>query len=147
VTLIGGQLTAIVVLLLLQNVFLTSDELKSWGWRIPFVIGAMLAIFTAAMRRTMHETDAFAASQKSGEATGSIRRLLRYPRELLLVVGLTAGGTAFYTFTTYMQTFVKLSVGLTENQTTIVVFGSLVSRPSCSHSTGRCRIASDANRC
>jgi MHS family alpha-ketoglutarate permease-like MFS transporter len=75
----------------------------------------------------MHETDAFVASQKSGQATGSIRRLLQYPRELLLVVGLTAGGTAaFYTFTTYMQTFVKLSVGLTENQTTIVIFGSLV---------------------
>jgi len=43
------------------------------------------------------------------------------------VVGLTAGGTAaFYTFTTYMQTFVKLSVGLTEDQTTLVIFGSLI---------------------
>jgi len=52
---------------------------------------------------------------------------LQYPRELLLVVGLTAGGTAaFYTFTTYMQTFVKLSVGLTEDQTTFVIFGSLI---------------------
>ena len=38
------------------------------GWRIPFVIGAMLAIFTVVMRRTMHETDVFVASQKSGEA-------------------------------------------------------------------------------
>ena len=43
------------------------------------------------------------------------------------MVGLTAGGTAaFYTFTTYMQTFVKLSVGLTDDQTTFVIFGSLV---------------------
>ena len=43
------------------------------------------------------------------------------------MVGLTAGGTAaFYTFTTYMQTFVKLSVGLTEDQTTLVIFGSLI---------------------
>jgi MHS family alpha-ketoglutarate permease-like MFS transporter len=43
------------------------------------------------------------------------------------VVGLTAGGTAaFYTFTTYMQTFVRLSVGLTEDQTTLVIFGSLI---------------------
>jgi MFS transporter, MHS family, alpha-ketoglutarate permease len=42
-------------------------------------------------------------------------------------MGLTAGGTAaFYTFTTYMQTFVRLSVGLTEDQTTFVIFGTLV---------------------
>ncbi len=127
VTLIGGQLTAIIVLLLLQKVFLTPDELKAWGWRIPFVIGALLAIFAAVMRRGLHETEAFVAASKTVKPTGSILGLLQYPRELLLVVGLTAGGTAaFYTFTTYMQTFVKLSVGLTADETTLVIFGSLV---------------------
>jgi MHS family alpha-ketoglutarate permease-like MFS transporter len=127
VTLIGGQLTAIIVLLLLQKVFLTPEELKAWGWRIPFVIGAMLAIFAAVMRRNLQETDAFIEAKKSVKPTGSIRDLLKYPRELLLVVGLTAGGTAaFYTFTTYMQTFVRLSAGLTEDQTTTVIFGSLI---------------------
>ncbi len=127
VTLIGGQLTAIIVLLLLQKVFLTADELKAWGWRIPFVIGAMLAVIAAVMRRNLHETDAFVEAKKVVKPTGSIVGLLQYPRELLLVVGLTAGGTAaFYTFTTYMQTFVKLSVGLTEDQTTTVIFGSLL---------------------
>jgi MHS family alpha-ketoglutarate permease-like MFS transporter len=127
VTLIGGQLTAIIVLLLLQKVFLTPEELKAWGWRIPFVIGALLAVFAAVMRRGLHETEAFVEAKKAVRPTGSIRDLLRYPRELLLVVGLTAGGTAaFYTFTTYMQTFVRLSVGLSEDQTTFVIFGTLV---------------------
>jgi MFS transporter, MHS family, alpha-ketoglutarate permease len=127
VTLIGGQLTAIIVLLLLQKVFLAPEELKAWGWRIPFVIGALLAVFAAVMRRTLHETEAFVEAKKAVKPTGSIASLLKYPRELLLVVGLTAGGTAaFYTFTTYMQTFVKLSVGLTEDQTTLVIFGTLV---------------------
>jgi len=111
----------------LQKVFLTADELKAWGWRIPFVIGALLAIFAAVMRRSLQETDAFIEAKKAVKPRGSIRDLFRYPRELLLVVGLTAGGTAaFYTFTTYMQTFVKLSVGLTEDQTTLVIFGSLL---------------------
>ena len=127
VTLIGGQLTAIIVLLVLQKVFLTPEELKSWGWRIPFVIGAMLAIFAAVMRRKLHETEAFEEASRTIKPTGSILGLLQYPRELLLVVGLTAGGTAaFYTFTTYMQTYVRLSAGLSEDQTTLVIFGSLL---------------------
>src|ERR1700750_705619 len=127
VTLIGGQLTAIIVLLLLQKVFLTPEELRDWGWRIPFVIGALLAVFAAVMRRNLHETEAFEEAKKVSKPTGSIVGLLNYPRELLLVIGLTAGGTAaVYTFTPYIQTFVKLSVGLRANQTTYVIFGTLV---------------------
>jgi MFS transporter, MHS family, alpha-ketoglutarate permease len=129
VTLIGGQLCALVVLLLLQKVFLTPDELRAWGWRIPFVIGAGLAIVAALMRRNLHETDDFVAAKKARKVAkeSSLKALLRYPREVLLVVGLTAGGTAaFYTYTTYMQKFLKLSVGLTDDQTTLVTAGSLV---------------------
>ena len=127
VTLIGGQLTAILVLLILQYVVLTEAQLKDWGWRIPFFIGAGLAVFVAFMRRELHETDAFLAAQKAGVTRGTIRELLKFPRELLLVVGLTAGGTtAFYTFTTYMQTFVRLSTGLSPTETTLVIFGTLI---------------------
>lgn len=127
VTLIGGQLCAIVVLLALQYVFLTPEQLRAWGWRIPFVIGAGLAIIAAVMRRNLHETDAFNAAKREAKRESSIRALLNYPREVLLVVGLTAGGTAaFYTYTTYMQKFLKLSVGLTDIQTTYVAAGSLI---------------------
>ena len=127
VTLIGGQLCALVVLLLLQKVFLTNDEIRAWGWRVPFVIGASLAVIAAVMRRNLEETDAFEAAKSLGKRDSSIRALLKYPREVLLVVGLTAGGTAaFYTYTTYMQKFLKLSVGLTDDQTTTVTAASLV---------------------
>jgi MHS family alpha-ketoglutarate permease-like MFS transporter len=128
VTPIGGQLCAILVLLLLQQVFLTPDQLKAWGWRIPFVIGALLAIVALVMRRNLHETDDFlAAKRKVMRRDSSIRGLLKYPREVLLVVGLTMGGTtAFYTYTTYMQKFLKLSVGLSDSQTTMVTAGSLI---------------------
>jgi MHS family alpha-ketoglutarate permease-like MFS transporter len=130
VTLIGGQICALLVLLLLQNVFLTGDQIRAWGWRIPFLIGAMLAIIALIMRRTLHETPAFEAAQSqttARRASGSLRALLRYPREVALVVGLTAGGTAaFYTYTTYMQKFLKLSVGLSDDQTTMVSFAALV---------------------
>src|SRR4029079_10045838 len=128
VTLIGGQLCAILVLLLLQQVFLTPEELRAWGWRIPFLIGAALALTALAMRRNLHETDHFTATQSSaGKKPSSLRALMQYPREVLLVIGLTMGGTtAFYTYTTYMQKFLKLSVGLTDMQTTLISAASLV---------------------
>src|SRR6202045_3691258 len=127
VTLIGGQICALIVLLLLQRVFLTAEEIRAWGGRIPFVIGALLAVIALIMRRTLHETEAFEAARTVVRRSSSLRALMRYPREVLLVVGLTAGGTAaFYTYTTYMQKFLKLSVGLTDDQTTMVTLSALV---------------------
>jgi MHS family alpha-ketoglutarate permease-like MFS transporter len=127
VTLIGGQICALIVLLLLQRVFLTGEEIRAWGWRVPFFIGALLALVALIMRRNLHETDVFQAARKVVKRTSSLRALMKYPREVLLVVGLTAGGTAaFYTYTTYMQKFLKLSVGLTDNQTTTVTLGALI---------------------
>src|SRR5262249_13921485 len=127
VTLIGGQLCAILVLLLLQQLFLTPAQLRAWGWRIPFFIGALLAITALAMRRNLHETDDFIASSRVKRERSSVAALMSYPREVLVVVGLTMGGTtAFYTYTTYMQKFLKLSVGLNDNQTTLVTATSLI---------------------
>ena len=132
VTLIGGQLTAMLVLVVLQKLVLTPAELDAWGWRIPFVIGAGLAVIAYVMRRGMDESESFKAAAQHAtdapaKAPGSLRLLLQYPRECLLVVGLTLGGTvAFYTYTTYMQKFLRLSVGLSDNQTTMVAAASLI---------------------
>ena len=130
VTLIGGQLTAILVLLVMQRVFLSNDEIRAWGWRIPFFIGGALAVFTAVMQKQLHETEQFVAAKKladkTGKKIGGLRQLMKYPKEIAIVVGLTMGGTtAFYTYTTYMQKFLKLSVGLNDDQTTMVTAGSL----------------------
>ena len=45
VTLIGGQLCAVLLLFILQKLFLTPDQLKAWGWRIPFAIGALMSLY------------------------------------------------------------------------------------------------------
>lgn len=128
VTLIGGQLAALVVLLVLQNMLLTPDELREWGWRIPFGIGAVLAIVAAVLRMKLQETTAFTSTVgKAPAREHPLRTLMNHPREALLVMGLTMGGTtAFYTYTTYMQKYLKLSVGLTDSQTTLVTAGSLI---------------------
>jgi MHS family alpha-ketoglutarate permease-like MFS transporter len=130
VTLIGGQLTAIFLLLLLQLVFLTPEELRAWGWRIPFAVGAVLSVVGALMRRTLQETEQFERAKDEGKVkheNSLITLLVHHPKAVAIVIGLTAGGTAaFYTFTTYMQVFLKLSVHLTDLETTYVTAGSLI---------------------
>lgn len=132
VTLIGGQLTALFVLLVLQEFFLTSAQMHAWGWRIGFLVGAALALIVLVMRAGLSETAIFerhrqSALQPARPRRGKLRELLGHPREALIVVGLTMGGTlAFYTFTTYMQKFLRLSTGLSEAQASAVSAGSLV---------------------
>ena len=123
VTLIGGQLTAMLVLIVLQRLFLTEAQLEDWGWRIPFAIGAVLAIVAYAMRRDMHETDAFTRSTRRN---ASLRTLTEHPREVAIVIGLTMGGTvAFYTYTTYMQKFLVNTSGFGKDIATLISASAL----------------------
>jgi MHS family alpha-ketoglutarate permease-like MFS transporter len=115
VTLIMGQLLALSVLVLLQQVFLSEEQLYAWGWRIPFVIGALCALVVGILRRGMEESQAFSAVRQ--ERGSLLRKLLAHPREVLTVIGLTIGGTlAFYTFTTYTQKFLVNTTGF-DNRT------------------------------
>ncbi|MGV0833281.1 MFS transporter [Empedobacter brevis] len=129
VTLIGGQLIALGILLILQKLLLTEEQLLSWGWRIPFVIGAILSVIALYLRKSLHETEAFEKNNDSAEEkenNGSIKQLLKYPKSILTVVGLTMGGTlAFYTYTTYMQKFLVNTVNLTKEESTLISFLSL----------------------
>ncbi len=90
VTLISGQLIALAVLIVLQQV-LTTEQLYAWGWRIPFAIGALCAVVALYLRRGMEETESFTKKEKAKES--AMRTLMRHPKELMTVVGLTMGGT------------------------------------------------------
>jgi len=106
VTLIGGQLLALLLLLVLQHYFLSPEQLREWGWRIPFIVGAALAVLALRMRHDLPETKSFEAARHKKTKMGGLRQLAKYPREVFLVIGLTMGGTlAFYVYTTYMQNF------------------------------------------
>jgi MHS family alpha-ketoglutarate permease-like MFS transporter len=125
VTLIGGQLAALGLLLCLQQ-WLTAAQLGSWGWRIPFFIGACLAIVAFYLRRHLEETAAFEAS-KSEAQKGSLRELAKHPRAVLTVIGLTLGGTiAFYTWSVYMQKFLVNTVKIPLVTATRISFFSLL---------------------
>ncbi|MDN3547973.1 MFS transporter [Mucilaginibacter aquaedulcis] len=122
VTLIMGQLMALGVLVLLQRIFLTEQQLHDWGWRIPFGIGAFLAVITMYLRRSLQESVSFQKENtKSRSMQGTLSALAKHPKAVFTVIGLTAGGTlAFYTFTTYMQKFLVNTSGFSKNDATSV---------------------------
>lgn len=127
VTLVAGQMVALGVQIVLQQL-LSEPDMKAWGWRIPFIIGAMGAVAVLWLRRTMDESEQFAniKSQKR-ESAGTIRALMKHPKAVLTVVGLTLGGTvAFYTYTTYLQKFMVNTVGLPKEVVSWINFVALL---------------------
>lgn len=107
VTLIGGQLTAVLVVYVLQ-LTMPEDAIREWAWRIPFFIGAGLAITALYLRRGLHET----ATRRSA-TSGSLTVLLQHRGAFIAVMCLTAAGSlGFYTFTTYMQKYLVNTAGM-----------------------------------
>ncbi|MEU3351495.1 MFS transporter [Streptomyces sp. NPDC037389] len=131
VSMTAGQILGLGLLIILQHT-LTGDELHSWGWRIPFAVGALGAAVIFYLRRNMLETEAYAEDSADDSGTGAddrgtIRALLRHKREALLVIALTMGGTvAYYTYTTYLTKYLSNSAGLPKQTATLVSFCALI---------------------
>ncbi len=126
VTLIMGQLLALAVLIVLQNVMDKAD-LEAWGWRIPFIIGALLAVVVFWIRSSLDESPSFLAAQASGAPRATTMLLfLKHPRESAIIFCLTAGGSlAFYAYTTYMQKFLVNTSGFSKNTATTITAAAL----------------------
>jgi MHS family alpha-ketoglutarate permease-like MFS transporter len=119
VTLIGGQLVALAVLIVVR-LSLGEAALAAWGWRIPFAVGAVLAIAAYFQRRRMEESTSYLKAKATGAAKPSTWHLIsKHPRETLTILGLTSGGSMiFYVYTTYMQKFLTNTSGFSKDQAT-----------------------------
>lgn len=125
VTLIGGQVLGSLTLLIMQQTYAPA-ELEAWAWRVPFAIGAACALFGLYLRVNLQETDQFIRASHD-QRRGGLTELMHHPAQVLLVFGLTMGGTtAFYTYTTYMPAFLTNTVHLTRDQATQISFITLV---------------------
>jgi MHS family dicarboxylic acid transporter PcaT-like MFS transporter len=124
VTLIGGQLLAVLVVVILQQL-LDEAKLKVWGWRVPFVIGAITAVVAVLLRLRLQETST--AETRSSQVAGSVIEIFRHHKAAFFtVLGYTAGGSLiFYTFTTYMQKYLVNSAGMPIKTASAVMTGCL----------------------
>lgn len=126
ITLIGGQLLALAVVVLLQSV-MPDSELQEWGWRIAFGVGALLAFGVYFLRARLTETESF-VRQGADRARSSMIDLWRnHPREFLIVAAISGGGSAaFYAYTTYMQKFLVNTSGFSRPTATMIMTIALV---------------------
>lgn len=122
-----GQLAGLAVLMILQ-LLLSEAQLTSWGWRIPFLLGALGAVVVFWLRRGMEETEAYTAAEGADEQNrrGTLKEVWRERRAAGLVFALTLGGSvAYYTYTTYLTSYLANSVGLTKPEASSISFIAL----------------------
>ncbi|WP_395622319.1 MFS transporter [Sphingomonas daechungensis] len=126
ITLIGGQLLALAVVVLLQAL-MPESELQQWGWRIAFGVGAILAFAVYFLRARLGETESFKRQSKD-RAPSTIGHLWRsHPREFLIVAAISGGGSAaFYAYTTYMQKFLVNTSGFSKPTATMIMTIALI---------------------
>jgi len=127
VTMVMGQLIALGLLALLQTT-LDKPALEEWGWRIPFLIGAAMAVVVFWIRARMDESHSYENAKAAGaERAKTMMLFVCYPKQALTIFGFTAGGSlAFYAFTTDMPKFLVGTSGFAGPTATAITAGALV---------------------
>ncbi|SPA50898.1 MFS transporter [Cupriavidus taiwanensis] len=115
------QLAAPIGLLLANGIFalvtwqLSEEAFLSWGWRVPFLLSALLVGVGLYIRSNVRESGMFEKLEEShAEARAPIMEVLRnYKKQLLIAFGARLGGDiAFYVFTLFLLYFVPTKLGL-----------------------------------
>lgn len=95
---------------------LPESAVGEWGWRVPFLLGALLALVALYLRRDMDESDVFEADRDRGGDTGPApERMSRagLVRAVLVMIAMVSGITAaHYTWTSYVSTYAITQQGM-----------------------------------
>jgi MFS transporter, MHS family, proline/betaine transporter len=129
-----GALTAATL-----SALLTPEQLSSWGWRVPFILGLSVAPVGLWLRASLEETPAFEAERREHAAAPrhlmtSLRDVfVEQPKALCIAAGTSIVWViAVYTLLLYMPTYVQRSLGFSPSQAfTASVVGNVVMVLGC----------------
>ena len=99
---------------------LPEDSFMTWGWRVPFVLSALLVVFGLWIRKGIDETPEFKRVQEAGEIPNlPIVETLKYHwRAVLITIGAKVVETApFYIFSTFVVSYATANLGFTRTAT------------------------------
>ena len=116
-----GNLLATAVLWLLA-LFQSDDAFQAWGWRIPFLLSAVMVLVGLWVRVSLEDSPVFAEAKAEMDSSENshlpiLEVLRRYPREVLLAMGMRmAENISYYIFTivviTYVTTYLDAAKGV-----------------------------------
>lgn len=127
---IGLVLSLGVILLVKNN--LGDAKFSEWGWRIPFLISAILVIVSIYIRMKMHESPLFAKLKKEGKTAvnplkESFSNRLNLKMVLLALFGATMGqGVIWYTGQFYAQSFIENTCKVSFDQSRTIVLVAII---------------------
>jgi len=104
----------------------------AWGWRIPFLISALLVVVSYFIRRSMHESPMFQAlKDKKATSANPLKESFANPVNrrwvLLALFGATAGqGVVWYTGQFYAMTFLEKVLNIKPLEVNLIVAGALI---------------------
>ena len=78
------------------NMSLSTEMMNAWGWRIPFLIGAVMGLYALVMRARMHESSVFEDEPAADKREPIWPQIVRHRKQALQVIGLTVGLTVIY---------------------------------------------------
>ncbi len=78
------------------NMSLSTEMMNAWGWRIPFLIGAVMGLYALVMRARMHESSVFEAEPAADKREPIWPQIVKHRKQALQVIGLTVGLTVIY---------------------------------------------------
>jgi MFS family permease len=97
------------------------EDLQAWGWRIPLIVGCLIIPFIYLIRRTLRETDEFAARSHHPSPQEIYNGLLANWRVVITGMALVVmTSVSFYTITAYTPTFGKEVLKLTQSDALLV---------------------------
>lgn len=113
---------------------LTPEDLQSWGWRLAFVLAALLGVVGLWLRSSVEETESFENVKAKLNDNKTKRRspltaiFIQHPRQVLRVFGITIAGTLlYYMWVSYLPTYAAVTTGIPLSQALIAnVIGILI---------------------
>ena len=90
----------------LSSVF-SDEQMADWGWRVPFLFGAVVAVFSAILRRHLKESPVMSEVDRSGPSPAIVALTQHWRTVVQMVVLMLPGAVIYFMIFVYAASYLK----------------------------------------